>query len=82
MDLLIITEPPAEEPIQRSITLTNDDWLVVSQCIENFTKSYRTQHSETIATYVTRGQLDEAVVEARKMNDLLRRLDQLQARIV
>ena len=81
MDLIVITEPPAEE-ITRSVTLTNDQWLILSQCVEAFADTYRKQHSQTIATYVTRKQLDVAVSEAQKMNDLLRTLDMLQAAIV
>ncbi len=81
MDLVIITEAPAEE-ISRSVTLTNDQWLVISQCVEAFSDTYRKQHSQTIATYVTRGQLDEAVLEAKKMNELLHTLDKLQAKVV
>ena len=81
MDLVIITEPPAEE-ISRSVTLTNDQWLILSQCVESFSDTYRKQHSQTIATYVTRNQLDQAQVEAKKMNELLQQLDKLQARLV
>ena len=81
MDLVIITEAPEEE-ITRSVTLTNDQWLILSQCVESFSDTYRKQHSQTVATYVTRGQLDEAQVEARKMNELLQQLDKLQARLV
>jgi len=81
MDLIILTDPPREE-ITRSVTLTNDQWLVLSQCVESFSDTYRKQHSQTIATYVTRGQLDQAQVEARRMNDLLHTLDKLQAKLV
>jgi hypothetical protein len=81
MDLVIITEPPAEE-ITRSVTLSNSDWLIISQCVESFSDTYRKQHSQTIATYVTRNQLDQAQVEAKKMNELLQQLDKLQARLV
>jgi inhibitor of KinA sporulation pathway (predicted exonuclease) len=81
MDLVIVTESPAEE-VTRSVTLTNDQWLILSQCVEAFSDTYRKQHSQTIATYVTRGQLDQAQVEARKMNELLQQLDKLQARLV
>ena len=81
MDLVIITESPQEE-IQRSVTLTNDQWLIISQCVESFADTYRKQHSQTIATYVTRGQLDQAQAEAQKMNDLLQTLDKLQAKVV
>ena len=81
MDLVIITEVPQEE-IKRSVTLTNDQWLILSQCVEAFADTYRKQHSQTIATYVTRKQLDMAVSEAQKMNDLLQTLDKLQAKLV
>jgi len=81
MDLIVITEAPNEE-ISRSVTLTNDQWLILSQCVEAFADTYRKQHSQTVATYVTRGQLDQAQVEAVRMNDLLQQLDKLQARLV
>jgi hypothetical protein len=81
MDIIILTEPPAEE-LSRSVTLTNDQWLVLSQCVEAFSDTYRKRHSQTVATYVTRGQLDVAVDEARKMNELLQTLDKLQAKLV
>ena len=81
MDLIVITEAPQEE-LTRSVTLTNDQWLVLSQCVEAFSDTYRKQHSQTIATYVTRGQLDIAVDEAQKMNALLQTLDKLQAKLV
>ena len=81
MDLIILTDDPHNE-ISRSVTLTNDQWLILSQCVEAFSDTYRKQHSQTIATYVTRGQLDIAVSEAQKMNTLLMQLDKLQAAIV
>ncbi len=81
MDIIILTEPPNEE-LTRSVTLTNDQWLVLSQCVEAFSDTYRKRHSQTVATYVTRGQLDVAVDEARKMNELLHTLDKLQAKLV
>jgi hypothetical protein len=81
LDLVILKDDLYNE-IHRSVTLSNDNWLVLSQCIEAFADTYRKRHSETIATYVTRGQLDQAVVDSQKMNDLLRKLDQLQASIV
>ena len=80
MNLAVISDEGDE--LKRSVTLSNDSWLVLSQCIESFADAYRKQHSQTIATYVTRGQLEEAQNEARKMNDLLRHLDKLQASIV
>ena len=73
---------PAGEPIVRPVSMTNDDWLVVSQCIESFADVYRKNQSLVIATYVTRGQTPEAVNEASKMNGMLQRLDQIQARVV
>jgi hypothetical protein len=81
MDLIVITEAPNEE-ITRAVTLTNNQWLILSQCVEAFSDTYRKQHSQTIATYVTRNQLDQAQVEARRMNDLLQTLDKLQAKLV
>jgi hypothetical protein len=81
MDLIILTDDPHNE-ISRSVTLTNDQWLILSQCVEAFADTYRKQHSQTVATYVTRGQLDVAVSEAQKMNTLLMQLDKLQASIV
>ena len=81
MEILIYSEPPSE-PLGRSVYLTNDEWLVLSQTLESFSTTYRDRQSVLIATYVTRGQLDQAVVEAQKMNDMLRRLDQLQVKIV
>jgi hypothetical protein len=81
MNLIVVTEAPADE-ISRSVTLTNDQWLIVSQCVESFSDTYRKQHSQTIATYVTRGQLAEAQSEAQKMNQLLQQLDKLQALLV
>jgi hypothetical protein len=81
MDLTVITEAPSEE-VTRSVTLTNDQWLILSQCVESFSDTYRKQHSQTIATYVTRNQLDEAQAEAQRMNQLLQQLDKLQALLV
>ena len=81
MDLIVITEAPSEE-VTRSVTLTNDQWLILSQCVESFSDTYRKQHSQTIATYVTRNQLDQAQAEAQRMNQLLQQLDKLQALLV
>jgi len=81
LDLIILQDDPKNE-IYRSVTLSNDSWLVLSQCVEAFAETYRKRHSETIATYVTRGQLDVAVAEAQKMNGLLMQLDKIQASIV
>jgi hypothetical protein len=81
MDIIILKDDPYTK-ISRSVTLTNDQWLILSQCVEAFSDTYRKQHSQTIATYVTRNQLDQAQVEARKMNELLQQLDKLQACLV
>ena len=81
LDLVVIQGDPENE-VTRSVTLSNDSWLVLSQCVEAFAETYRTRHSQTIATYVTRGQLDLAKVEADKMNSLLQQLDKLQAKLV
>lgn len=80
MDLLIVTEEVKE--LGRSVYLTNDEWLILSQCVESFSESYRAQHSQTIATYLTRGQVDVALAEADKMGQLLQRLDKLQVALV
>lgn len=82
MDLIITTETVADEPITRSVSLTNDEWLVLSQCAEAFAETYRKQHSQVIATYVTRGDLSNAELEAQKMNVLLQKLDKLQVALM
>jgi hypothetical protein len=85
MDLVVLTEGIFEEEvdptkdIRRAIELSNEEWSVVAQCVESFADTYRAKHSQIVATYVTRGQLDEAVNEATKMNNLLAKLDKLQA---
>jgi len=78
MDLVIITDEPDNE-IRRSVNLTNEQWAILAMCADEYATTYRTKHSQTIATYVTRGQLDEAQAEAVKMNQLLQQLDKLQA---
>jgi len=82
IDDLVVYKDDTHNEITRSVTLTNDQWLILSQCVEAFSDTYRTKHSQTIATYVTRGQLDQAQIEADKMNNLLQTLDRLQARLV
>lgn len=82
MDLVITTEAAQEEPIRRAVSLTNEDWLVLSQCAEAFADTYRSRHSQIIATYVTRGDLDNAKLEAQKMNLLLQKLDRLQVALM
>ncbi len=80
-DIVVITDESQDE-ITRSVTLSNDSWLILSQCVESFADTYRAKHSQTIATYVTRGQITEAQQEAERMNQLLQRLDKLQACLV
>ena len=72
--------PPQE--ITRSITLSNEQWSILAMCAESYSDTYRAKHSQTIATYVTRGQISEAQAEAVKMNQLLQTLDKLQAKLV
>lgn len=80
MELTVLNAQP--EQMSRSVVLTNDEWLILSQCVEAFSGSYRAQHSQTIATYLTRGQVDSALVEADKMDQLLKRLDHIQVKLV
>jgi hypothetical protein len=72
----------ANSPIKRSIELSNEEWGILAQCAESFCSVSRTRHSERIATYVTRGQLDLAVGEAKSMGALLEKLDKIQAKLV
>jgi len=81
MDLIVIAGQPENE-ISRSVTLTNEQWAILALCADAYADTYRKQHSQTIATYVTRGQLPEAQAEAVKMNQLLQTLDKLQALLV
>jgi len=68
--------------IVRSVTLSNEQWYILALCAESYSETYRAKHSQTIATYVTRGQIPEAQVAAVKMNELLQTLDKLQAKLV
>ena len=88
-DLVVLVDPTYEEPVdnetqilERSVTLTNEQWSILAMCAETYATTFRTQQSEFIATYVTRGQLDEAVSQATKMNVMLQKLDKLQAKLV
>lgn len=81
MDLIVITGDPENE-ISRSVTLTNEQWAILAMCTDAYADTYRAKHSQTVATYVTRGQLEQAQDEARRMNELLLKLDQLQAKLV
>ena len=78
--LILSTERPEE--ISRSVYLTNEQWSILAMCAESYSDTYRTKHSQTIATFVTRGQISEAQAEAVKMNQLLQTLDKLQAKLV
>jgi hypothetical protein len=81
MDLIVISGEPENE-ISRSVTLTNEQWAILAMCTDAYADTYRTKHSQIIATYVTRGQLTEAQAEAARMNQLLQTLDKLQAKLV
>ena len=70
------------QDITRSVTLSNEQWSILALCAESYSDTYRAKHSQTIATYVTRGQIPEAQAEAVKMNQLLQTLDKLQAKLV
>ena len=80
-DLIVIAGEPENE-IRRPVTLTNEQWAILAMCAEAYSDTYRTRHSQVIATYVTRGQLSEAQVEAQKMNSLLQQLDSITATIM
>lgn len=77
MDVVVLSDTPRT----RSVSMSNDDWMLISGCLESCAGSFRAQYSQVVATYVTRGQIDEAVAEAAKMNELLQRLDSLQAKL-
>jgi hypothetical protein len=76
------TDEDVPQDISRPVTLTNSEWAILAMCAESYADTYRTKHSQTIATFVTRNQLPEAQAEAVKMNQLLETLDKLQAKIV
>ena len=88
-DLVLLVDPTVEEPeesetkaIERSITMSNQEWSILAMCAEAYATTFRTQQSEFVTTYVTRGQLDEAVAQAGKMNTMLANLDKLQAKLM
>ena len=88
-DLVVLVDPTYEEPVdsetqvlERSVTLTNEQWSILAMCVEAYATTFRTQQSEFVTTYVTRSQLDEAVKQAAKMNSMLQQLDKLQAKLV
>ena len=80
-DLVVLQDDPSNE-ISRSVTLTNEEWGILALCADAYATTFRTQQSEFVTTYVTRNQLDEAVVQAKKMNQMLQMLDKLQAKLV
>ena len=82
VDYSLILSTEESEEISRSVSLTNEQWSILAMCSESYSDTYRTKHSQTIATFVTRGQIPEAQAEAVKMNQLLQTLDKLQAKLV
>lgn len=80
--IVVLGDVQNSEASKRSVSLSNDEWFILSQCLEAFSDTFRTKHSQVIATYVTRGQIQEAISEANHMNILLQKLDTLQAKIV
>jgi hypothetical protein len=88
-DLVVLVDPTYEEPeneetkvMSRSVALSNEEWGILALCAEAYATTFRTQQSEFVTTYVTRGQLDEAVKQASKMNALLQKLDRIQAKLL
>jgi hypothetical protein len=75
----VVTE--AQE-VRRDVNLTNDEWLVISQCVEAYADTFRKNQSLMVTTYVTRGDLQGAVTAANRMNELLERLDHIQSKLV
>ena len=75
----VVTE--AQE-VRRDVNLSNDEWLVISQCVEAYADTFRKNQSLVVTTYVTRGDLQGAVVAANRMNELLERLDHIQSKLV
>jgi hypothetical protein len=82
VEFSLVPSIEVSEEISRSISLTNEQWATLALCAESYADTYRKKHSQTIATYVTRGQIPEAQAEAVKMNQLLQTLDKLQAKLV
>ena len=81
MDLIVLANEPENE-ISRSVTLSNEEWSILALCADAYATTFRTQHSEFVTTFVTRGQLDEAVSQAKKMNVMLQQLDRIQAKLL
>jgi len=70
------------QEVLRSVTLTNDYWLALSQCVEAYADTFRRNQSMVVTTYVTRGDLEGAVKAAAHMNELLEKLDNIQSSLV
>jgi hypothetical protein len=83
---LVVFEDPfhseEDSEIVREVTLSNRDWAIISQALESFSYTFRTNQSQVIATYVTRGQLGVAEEEATRMNSLLQVLDKIHSKIL
>ena len=87
--MVVLVDPTYEEPVdnetqilERSVTMSNEAWSILALCAESYATTFRTQQSEFVTTYVTRGQLDEAVKQASKMNAMLQKLDKIQAALM
>lgn len=78
---IVVTTVPEPQEILRSVELANRDWDIVLQSLEGLSSAYRERQSQVIATYVTRGQLPEAILAAKTMNEMLMKIDQIQALI-
>jgi hypothetical protein len=74
-------EDSKKEEIRRPVSLTNEEWGVLRMCVDAYATTHRVKSSEIIATYVTRGQIDEAIACAKLMNDQLQILDKLQSEL-
>jgi hypothetical protein len=81
MDLIILRDDSPEE-ITRSVTLSNEEWGILALCADAYATTFRTQQSEFVTTFVTRGQLEGAVEQAAKMNSMLQQLDRIQAKLL
>ncbi len=76
-----VYDASGSQELTRAITLTNEEWLILSNCAESYSQVLRSNLSQTVATYVTRGQLDMAVQQAEHMKSMLEKLDQLQVKL-
>ena len=74
-------DPEPSEELHRSVTLSNEEFSILTMCVDAFAGTFRTRQSEVVATFVTRGQLPEATAAAAEMNLALQQLDKLQAKL-